>query len=99
MRPLRKGKGTTLYPKNDIFFLILQVFMVDYGYTAQVSPSELRPLQKPFLKQMCHAFFCHLADIVSSGDMKKWSRTACEFMAEEVQNKKMYIQKKVCILK
>lgn len=79
---------------NILHKTLIEVFMVDYGYTAQVSPSELRPLQKRFLKQMCHAFFCHLADIVSSGDMKKWSRTACEFMAEEVQNKKMYIQKK-----
>ncbi|XP_071137588.1 RING finger protein 17-like isoform X1 [Mytilus edulis] len=73
---------------------LAEVFMVDYGYICQVGVSEIRPLQKPFLKQMCYAFSCHLADIVSAGDMKKWSRTACEFMAEEVKNMKMYIQKK-----
>ncbi|OPL20354.1 hypothetical protein AM593_07495, partial [Mytilus galloprovincialis] len=73
---------------------LAEVFMVDYGYICQVGVSEIRPLQKPFLKQMCFAFSCHLADIVSAGDMKKWSRTACEFMAEEVKNMKMYIQKK-----
>ena len=69
--------------------------MVDYGYTEQISISEIRPLLKAFLADMCFAFRCHLDDIVSAGDMKKWSKTACEFMENEVKDKKMYIQKKV----
>ena len=36
-----------------------------------------------------------LADIAPAGG-KKWSRTACEFMEDEVHNAKMYIQKRVC---
>lgn len=69
--------------------------MVDFGYYCTLGAADLRPLSKTFLTQMCFAFRCHLSELVPAGDSEKWSRTSCEVMIEETQDKKMYIQKKV----
>ncbi|KAL3883135.1 hypothetical protein ACJMK2_029428 [Sinanodonta woodiana] len=84
-----RAKITKVMHKN-----LMEVFMVDYGFTDNICSSSLRPLTKILKAPRCFAFRCHLADLVPAGDSKKWSRTACEYMMEVMKGKKVYIAKK-----
>ncbi|XP_060079658.1 RING finger protein 17-like [Ylistrum balloti] len=83
-----RGKIQKILHKN-----VMEVSLVDYGYTCTVSQNQLRPLARFFLKDMAFAFHCHLANLVPAGDGQKWSRTACEFMEDAVQGVKLYLKK------
>ncbi|KAK3578563.1 hypothetical protein CHS0354_025278 [Potamilus streckersoni] len=84
-----RAKITKIMHKN-----LMEVFMVDYGFTDTVSSSCLRQLTKVLKGPRCFAFRCHLADLVPAGDSKKWSHTASEYMMEVMKKKKLYIAKK-----
>ncbi|XP_062602019.1 RING finger protein 17-like, partial [Saccostrea cucullata] len=73
---------------------VMEVFLVDFGFTETIQTSELRSLRKDFSQDAAFSFLCHLAEVVPAGDQSTWSRTACEFMLEETQGKKLYIKKK-----
>ncbi|XP_021370867.1 RING finger protein 17-like isoform X2 [Mizuhopecten yessoensis] len=91
-----RGKIQKILHKNvmEVSVVFAEVKLVDYGYTCTVSQNQLRPLARFFLKDMCFAFHCHMANLVPAGDGHKWSRTACEFMEETTQGVKLYLQKK-----
>ncbi|XP_061195891.1 RING finger protein 17-like isoform X2 [Saccostrea echinata] len=73
---------------------LVEVFLVDFGFKETIQTSELRSLRKDFSQDAAFSFLCHLAEVVPAGDQSTWSRTACEFMLEETQDKKLYIKKK-----
>ena len=77
----------------SVFYI--QVYMVDYGFTVQVSVKSLRCLTREHLRIDTIGFKCHLADIMPAGDVTKWSRTACEFMLDEMKDKKLFVKKRV----
>ncbi|XP_046560224.1 RING finger protein 17-like [Haliotis rubra] len=73
----------------------MKVYFVDFGFVEILTSADLRVLDIKMRTLSCCAIQCHLADIVSAGssDPLQWSATACEFMAEEVKNKTLYIKK------
>ncbi|XP_048239556.1 RING finger protein 17-like isoform X2 [Haliotis rufescens] len=73
----------------------IKVYLVDFGLVDTLTSADLRVLDVKMRAPNCCAIQCHLADIVSAGcaDPLQWSATACEFMAEMVKNKTLYIKK------
>ena len=74
---------------------MLQVFMLDYGFTEIVTTSNIRNILRQFRKERAFSFCCHLADLIPAGGMNEWSKTAIELMKSEIQNKKLYLHKRV----
>lgn len=72
---------------------LVEVLLLDYGYTDVLNTSELLPLTKEFMQDKAFAIRCHLANVRPAGG-ENWSKTASEFMNDEVQNHKCYIIKK-----
>ena len=75
--------------------IFLQVLMLDYGFKEFVSTSKLRTIVKQFRDPRCFSFCCHLADVTPAGGNKNWSRTASEFMEEQIKSNKLFIKRKV----
>ncbi|XP_067674654.1 RING finger protein 17-like isoform X2 [Haliotis asinina] len=73
----------------------MKVYFVDFGFVELLTSADLRVLDFKMRTLSCCAIRCHLADIVSAGsaDPLQWSATACEFMAEAVKDKTLYIKK------
>ena len=69
--------------------------MLDYGFKETVGASNLRPILKHFREPRCFSFCCHLSDVTPAGGSKTWSRTASEFMEEQIKNNKLFIKRKV----
>ena len=71
--------------------------MLDFGFKETLSASSLRPILKHFREPRCFSFCCHLADVTPAGGVKTWSRTASEFMEEQIKNNKLFIKRKVSL--
>lgn len=83
----------TAFITSDLY--ICQVFMLDYGFSEIVNTSNLRSILRQYRKQRCFSFRCHIGGLTPAGGMKDWSRTACEFMQDQIVNKKLIIKKQV----
>jgi hypothetical protein len=74
-----------------------QVLLYDFGYREHVKLSMLRPLVKQFEKEpvMCAAR-CHLVGILPVDGSSKWPSDACKFLSQVMQDKRVYLDIKVC---
>ena len=75
--------------------MILQVYMIDYGFSEVLSKSNLRGLKKDFRLHQSYAFPSKLYGVRPAGGMAEWSRTACEAMEDLVCNRRLFLSKKV----
>ncbi|KAL4233198.1 Ring finger protein [Mactra antiquata] len=73
---------------------LVEVFMLDYGFTEVITTSNLRQIVRQYRKQRCFAFLCKLADVTPAGGMKEWSKTACEYMQDQTTNRTLLLIKK-----
>lgn len=69
--------------------------MLDYGFTEVMCTSNFRSIQNAFRKPRCFSFCCKLASLTPAGGMREWSKTACEYMQNLIQNKKLLLAKRV----
>lgn len=76
---------------------IVQVLLLDYGYTDTIKTSGLRRLDNSFVLCPRQAIRCHLGNIIPAGDITKWSQTACELLISIVLNKTLHIIVKVSV--
>lgn len=69
--------------------------MLDYGFSEMISTSNLRQVMKQYRKNRAFTFGCKLAGVTPAGGMKDWSKTACEFMEDNITNKKLFLNQRV----
>ncbi|XP_064594560.1 RING finger protein 17-like [Liolophura sinensis] len=73
----------------------MEVFMEDFGFTEEMDTCDLQGLSDVFIKNygsFCQ--LCHIADILPTGDVTKWSQTAVEFVCAELRKKTCFLVKK-----
>ena len=73
----------------------VQVLFTDYGNTEVVSLSNIRSLVGKFQKDPPFAIQCHLSEVMPGAD--KWTKTACEFLADTLSDLECVIVKKVML--
>ncbi|XP_053397741.1 RING finger protein 17-like isoform X2 [Mercenaria mercenaria] len=73
---------------------LMEVHMLDYGFSEMISTNNLRQVMKQYRKSRAFTFACKLAGVTPAGGMKEWSKTACEFMEANITNKKLFLNQR-----
>ncbi|XP_071800473.1 RING finger protein 17-like isoform X2 [Asterias amurensis] len=82
-----RGRVKTVLPDNNAV-----VLFTDYGNTEVVSLSNIRSLVGKFQKDPPFAIQCHLSEVMPGAN--KWTKTACEFLANTLSDLECVIVKK-----
>ncbi|XP_052810879.1 RING finger protein 17-like [Mya arenaria] len=80
--------------KKVLHKTLMEVYMIDYGFSEVLSVSNLRATLRQFRLHPSYAFASKLYGVLPAGGMSEWSRTACEFMEDQICNKKLFLLKR-----